>query len=106
MRVDFDTTLRCAVCGARPEAQWIGVETLGICSPCAVRVLPALIVDAALGDAHRDDAYGRADQLLAELAGPFWKAVAARFSLEAHERHRKDSPPSSPRPPSRTATTP
>lgn len=71
--------LVCFVCGCeKPNAGWLGHLIIGVCSNCAMEVLPVLLVDAIAADPDLgpDNVPSRLRFAIPKIIGRLWEGAA------------------------------
>jgi hypothetical protein len=63
----------CSFCGQPPDAFWVEKEIVGVCRPCAIRILPVLFADAV---AVASTGPGHPAEFLAMFEKSYWRGVA------------------------------
>jgi hypothetical protein len=87
MRIKNDESdfadMKCFYCGDKAKAMWMGEQSIGVCYSCAVTILPALIADAV------DSPNNNFENVLHQINGSYWKAVAANANYERRTKLMK-----------------
>ena len=84
--IAIGTTGPCTFCKKRADAYWAGLNTVRVCSQCAIGVLPALIADAVVFPGNMD----RAKHSLDEIQGVYWRAIASTCAFELRRLEKQN----------------